>query len=372
MSARRAAWLALALGLADRRADAAPMGAGVEAIGVLSLESDRDSDFAAKTLTNALRQVVLDAPEYTLRDENVSLLLTALELKCPLGGGGMLPDEGAFDEACLRKVSKALGLRRFFWGYVTAGAGGTRVRLHFWQQGQPERTATLPYEPAARDRLAERLYRKLVTPERVGDLAVAGSFEGELWVDGRSAGAFAPGAELTLTAGEHTIEVHKGPRVVARTRARVVVGERAGATLEAVAPGPPAPPSKFNEPPPVTIRPKASAWPWVLGGVGGAGLASAGTFFLLWRGAQNDLEDACSPGKNCRDHKADIDRSRLYSTLSLVSLGVGLGASVGFSFALRARRPTTTATTSASAAPRLWGSVQPVGGGAAAFVTGSF
>ncbi|HEU4538756.1 MAG TPA: hypothetical protein VFS00_31770, partial [Polyangiaceae bacterium] len=256
MRARRAALIALALGLAGGRAGAAPMGVGVEAIGVLSLEADRDSDLAAKTLTNALRQVVLDAPEYTLRDENVSLLLTAIDLKCPLGAGGMLPDERVFDEACLRKVGKALGLRRFFWGYVTAGAGGTSVRLHFWQQGKGDRAATLPYEPALRDRVAARLYRKLVTPEKVGDVAVAGAFEGELVIDGEAAGPFAPGAELTLPAGEHRVEVRQGPRVVARARASVEAGRRVEARLEPVAaPAPVAPPRPVNEPPPVTIRP---------------------------------------------------------------------------------------------------------------------
>jgi hypothetical protein len=364
MSARRVALLALALGLADRHADAAPMGIGVEAVGVLSLEADRDSDLAAKTLTNVLRQIVLDAPEYTLRNENVSLLLTAIDLKCPLGGGGMLPDERAFDEACLRKVSKALGMRRFFWGYVTAGTGGASVRLHFWQLGQGDHAVTLPYEPSARERVAERLYRKLVTPEKVSDVTVDGAFLGELVVNGKPQGAYAPGAELTLPVGEHEVEVRQGPRVVARGRARVAVGgASARVTLEAVAaPVTAAPSGPVNEPPRVTIRPQASAWPWVLGGTAAVGLAGAGALWALRSNAKGDAEGQCV-GNVCPDSQRDaVERADRYGTFSAVSLGIGLASGAGLAaYLLTAKR-----------APSFVGTFAPLVGGAAASVGGRF
>ncbi|HEU4407808.1 MAG TPA: hypothetical protein VFS43_21265 [Polyangiaceae bacterium] len=219
------------------------MGVGVEAVSVLSLEADRSSDLAAKTLTNALRQTVLDEPEYTLDDENPSLILMARELKCPMGrSGGELPDERVLDDACLRKAGKFLGVSRFFWGYVTAGAGGAAVVwLHFWQRGQPDRVATLPYDAAARDRIAARLYRTLVTPEKVGDVALSGAAQGDLVVDGRGQGAYAPGVELTLSAGEHALKVRQGPRVVARANVRVESRGRAEARLEPVAEPAPSP-----------------------------------------------------------------------------------------------------------------------------------
>jgi hypothetical protein len=363
MSARRAALLALALGLAGRHADAAPMGVGVEAVGVLSLEADRDSDLAAKTLTNVLRQAVLDAPEYTLRDDNVSLLLTAIDVKCPLGGRGMLPDERAFDEACLRKVSKALGMGRFFWGYVTNHAGSTRVSLHFWQQGQGDRAVALPYDAAERERLAGRLYRKLVTPEKVGDVVVAGAFQGELVVDDKAQGAYAPGAELTLPAGEHDVEVRQGPRVVARGRARVAARGQAEVTLEAVAASATtAPIGPVNEPPRVTIRPKASAWPWVLGGTAAVGLAGAGVFWGLRSGEASDLSKACVE-KLCPEREGDtVDRARTWTALSAVSLGVGVAAGIGLAaYLLTPRR-----------APPVAGIVVPLPGGVAASLSGAF
>jgi hypothetical protein len=365
VSARRAASIVLAMGLAGSRALAAPMGAGVEAVGVLSLEADRASDLAAKTMSNALRQAVLDAPEYTLHGENSSLIVTAVELKCPLGKGGLLPDERVFDDACLRKVGKFLGLRRFFWGYVTTARGDdTIVRLHFWQQGQPDRVTALPYDAAARDRIAMRLYRKLVTPEKVGDLALSGAAQGELVVDGQSQGSYAPGVELTLFAGEHAVEVRQGPRVVARASARVEPGGRAEAKLEPVAEPAPSPPSRLpTESSPIVVRPKASAWPWALGGAAAAGLAGAGVFWALRSGVRSDLERGCFEG-NCPEYRDDdLRRGELYSTLAGVSLGVGLAAGAGLAaYLLTPRR----------ARPMAGVVVVPTPGGGVAGLAGAF
>jgi hypothetical protein len=364
----RAAWLALAFALIGRQAPAAPMGVGVEAISVLSLDADRSNDLAAKTLTNALRQTVLDEPEYTLDDENPSLILMARDLKCPMGNsGGALPDERVFDDACLRKVSKFLGVARFFWGYVTAGAGGGAVaRLHFWQRGQPDRVASLPYDAAARDRIAVRLYRKLVTPEKVGDVALTGAPPGELVVDGRAQGSYAPGVELTLTAGEHAIEVRQGLRVVARASARIAVGARAEVQLKAVDEPVATPPSRLpTEPPPVVIRRKASAWPWVLGGAAAAGFVGAGVSWSLRSAERADLERACRDHDCPPGQEGAADRIDRYRTLTAISLGVGVGFTAGAGLAAYllapGRRP-----------PPVSGAIVPIAGGMAASVAGSF
>lgn len=361
--------VALVVALTAAPARSAPMGSGVEPATVLAFEVDvragPELDLAAKSLTNALRQAVLDSPEYTLGGQSPALFLVARDAGCRLNvAPGRAIDERTFDEACLRKVGKRLETRRFFWGFLAVEGGQPVARLHLWQQGEPDRVASLPHDPPARDRIAERLYRKLVTPDRVGDVAVSGTFEGELVVDEKAAGSYANGAELTLPDGEHTFEVRQGPRVVARAKVRVAPRGRVDAVLAPVvepAPSPHVPP--FTEPPAVVVRPRASAWPWVLGGTAAAGLAGAGVFWALRTSERADLERVCY-GRDCPPTRESTgDRVNLYRTLSAVSLGVGVVAGAGLAAYLLTpgKRP-----------PPVSGAIVPIVGGAAAGVAGSF
>ncbi len=366
---RASRFAAFALALSASPALGAPIDAGVEPATVLAFQADAmtdaELDFAAKSLTNALRQTVLDSPEYTLGGQSPTLYAVAYDINCSLRVARGRPiDERTFDEACLRKVGKHLETRRFFWGFLAVEGGRPVVRLHLWQQGERDRVASLPYDPSARDRIAERLYRKLVTPEKVGDLALVGAAEGELVVDGKAAGPYAPGVELTLIAGEHAIEVRQGPRVVARASARVAVRERAEVQLKAVAEPVTAPPSRLpTEPPPVVIRPRPSAWPWVLGGTAGAGLAGAGVFWALHQRERNDLERICR-GHDCPpDQEGAADQINRYLTLSAISLGVGVAAGAGLATYLLAPGRRT---------PPVSGAIIPIAGGMAASVAGSF
>jgi hypothetical protein len=355
----------LALVLAATPALAAPMGPGVEPVAVLLLEADPGQDLAAKTLTNALRQRVLDSAEYTLNGASPPLIATAYEVKCPLKGlKHPLTEatEKVFDAPCLRRVGAELGARRFFWGLVYAEGATSFVRLHFWQDGQLDRVTTLPYD-AQRDRLADRLYRKLVTPNAVGDVKLAGGPAGELFVDGQPAGAYVAGVELTLATGEHLLEVRDGPRVLARGRARIEPKGHSEAIMMPVAEAaPPLSQSPSHDPPPITVRPKASAWPWVLGGVGVAGLAGAGVFYALRSGELRDLERSCY-GRACiPDQQGAVDRAGRYGTLSVASLGVGFAASAGLvTYLVMAKRE-----------PRVMGGFLPVAGGAAVSLGGRF
>ncbi|HEU4534338.1 MAG TPA: hypothetical protein VFS00_09480 [Polyangiaceae bacterium] len=299
---RASRFAAFALALSASPARGAPVQAGVEPVTVLAFQvdamADAELDRAAKSLTNALRQAVLDAPEYTLGGQSPTIYAAAYDAKCPLKvAPGRPVNESTFDEACLRKVGRSLGAKRFLWGFLSPGDGQRPVaRLHLWQEGRPGRSVSLPYDPAARDRVVERLYRKLVTPERVGDVALAGAVEGELVVDGNAAGPYAPGVELTLPAGEHAVEVRQGSRVVARTSARVEAGARVEAQLEPVAqpPPPPAlPPSADPGALPV-VMPRG-AWKRTAGFVGlglGAALIGAGVLAGLRVRSLDDGLDA--------------------------------------------------------------------------------
>jgi hypothetical protein len=375
---RRAAWgLGAALLGAGAPAGAAPIGPGVETTAVLGLEADLSNDLGAKTLTNALRQQVLDSAEYTLSGESPPLALKAGEAKCSLKGLRRPLTEASdlsFDAACLGRLGAILGVRRYFWGHVYSEGSRPFVRLHLWREGEPDRAVTLPYDDAERERLAERLYRKLALPEKVGDVALtsAGPLEGELYVDGKARGALRPRVELTLLAGEHSFELRRDGKVVAEAKALVITGGWIDVRLDPAAPTPaPPPPVRVSDIPPVTKSRESSPWPWVFGGVAAAGLVGAGAFFALYRGEQGELGDACAPDKSCRGQQGAIDRSRLYSGLSLASLGVGVGAGVGWYFSLTSRPPAGVVESRARAG--LWGGVTPLaGGGAAALAGGRF
>jgi hypothetical protein len=356
--------LALAIALPPASASAAPMGPGVEPARVLSLEADVELEVVAKTMTNALRQRVLDAPEFALNALSETLVGAAYAAKCPIAKlrkPVVASNDRVFDATCLKRMSARLETKRFFWGLVYVEGTTTFIRLHFWQDGQ-DSVATLPYDEAKRERVAERLYRKLVTPDKVGDVTVSGLAEGELFVDGRATGPYASGDELTLSVGDRELEVRQGPRVVARGRASVTPGSRTEARLEAVAAPEPPPTQPFVIPPSIVVRPRASAWPWVLGSVSVAGFAGAGVFFALRQGVKSDLEKACFESDCLDDQRDDIRRGNLYSNLAAVSLGVGAAAGTGLViYLLTPRKP-----------PSVTGSVVPLAGGAAASLSGSF
>jgi hypothetical protein len=360
--------LALAIALTGAPASGAPMGPGVEPARVLSFHTDAELEVAAKAMVNALRQRVLDGREFALNSFSATLIEAAHEAKCSLKGLGRpvaAAHERAFDAACLKRMSARLDAKNFFWGLLYVEGGTTLVRLHFWRDGV-DRSATLPYDAAQRDQLADRLYRKLVTPNAVGDVKLTGGPAGELLVDGKPAGPYVDGTEITLETGEHLLDVRDGPRVLARGRTRIEPGGRSSATMMPVAEPPPAPATTtqapYHDPPPITVRPKASAWPWVLGGVGGAGLAGAGVFWGLRQGERSDLHRACDGAVCPKVQRNAIERGDRYTTLTAVSLGIGVAAGAGLAvYLLTPRRP-----------PRVSGAVVPLAGGAAAVFGGSF
>ncbi|MCU0686512.1 MAG: hypothetical protein MUF34_30410 [Polyangiaceae bacterium] len=353
---------------------AAPAELSVETV-VLGLEAETMNESAARALTNALRQQVLASEDSALRGESPPLVVKAGEARCPLKRLRRPLREASdrvFDAPCLRRLGTLLGARRFFWGHLYNDAGRAIIKLHLWREDEPDRVATLPYETGAQDRLAERLFRKLSSPDKMGDVAITTRtpLEGDLYVDGKLVGVFGPRNELTLPGGEHAFEVRRGSKVVARAKTRVVEHRTTEVRLDAVVEAPP----PRTAPRVVEVRPAAASgravWPWVAGGVGVAGLVGAGAFFALYRGEQGDLGDACAPDKSCRGQQETIDRSKLYSTLSLVSLGVGVGAGAGAYFLWRASRREPS---SALATPPVWVGLAPLGhGGAAAFAIGRF
>lgn len=70
---------------------------------------------------------------------------------------------------------------------------------------------------------------------------------------------------------------------------------------------------------------KSSALPWIIGGVGAASLVGSGVFYILRSGAKSDLDSGCRADGVCPKSLEDTQsKGELYSTLSLVTLGVGV------------------------------------------------
>ena len=69
---------------------------------------------------------------------------------------------------------------------------------------------------------------------------------------------------------------------------------------------------------------KSSALPWIIGGVGAASLIGSGVFYHLRSSAQSDLDSGCR-GDVCPKSLEDTQsKGELYTTLSMVTLGVGV------------------------------------------------
>ncbi len=352
----------------------APVGKGVMVV-VLGLESEDAHDVAAQTLTNELRQVVVESSEHTLSLSNPALIFAAGGVKCDLGPFARRygPDsDRGIDGGCERSMATRLGAKQMLWGHLYEAGGALRVKVHYFREGTPDRIETLAYDASAPKRVARRLYLKLTAPEAVGDVRVTGDESlgsAELFVDGKAEGPFAPGLDLTLPPGDHAIEARREGKALARAKARVTARQAVDVRLEAVEAvrSNVNPFEGFRNPPPIDTTPRG-AWKRPAGfvalGVGAAGVLGAGAFFALRRGEESDLDDLCRGRAGCpAEAREALDRSNRWATLSLVSFGIGAaGVGVGAFLLLTAPRSNAAAST-----VRL-GAV-PVAGGALTTLT---
>jgi hypothetical protein len=288
--ARCLAWLAALL-------PAAALGApppGAPVVQIVELY-EPDIDPRAQALTNALRDVVFDAGEFDLNTRTNLLLQLAVEAKCDTKAFGPELAEASdrgMTKPCLERIGKRIGAKAFFWGFLFKGEGGRgMVKLHLWQKGE-DRAVALPYDDNRR-RLAERLYRHLTQPGKVGDVrlvAEGGARRGELVVNGRPAGPFeGADVELTVPVGELVAEVRSGDKLLAQGRGQVAASGLATVRLEPVAePTPPPETPRFDLAPGAgatrSTEGPSNTWQRPVGWTGvaaGAALIGVGVFGTL-------------------------------------------------------------------------------------------
>lgn len=367
-------------------ASAAPPASRYESLHVLELAYQDDRE-VARALTEALRQRVHVSRDYALGDSDLSLKVAA----APCQRGPLFDREGAPREptpACLGQVGGALQDKLqarkppFLWGHLARDAAGVRrVQLHLWREGQVDAKVEYAVEAmptGARavplEDVAEWLLRRLVDGEaRTGRVRVrsVGALEGDLYANGEERGRLEAGGsrELVLAPGVHALEVRRGERVVARAQALARAGDEPppvqqlavpATTLTARAPLPPA----RSAPPP-----ERTAWPWVFGGIGAAGLATAGLLFGLRQGAEGELDQACDVWCHSRE-RATVERSNRLGSGALLALSSGVaGLAAGvtlWAFESQSGAPRTGASW------RVRSTVGALGGGAGLGFQGHF
>jgi hypothetical protein len=209
--------------------------------------------------------------------------------------------------------------------------------------------------------LERRLSRLRV---RVDD-AAAGLADLAIEVDGRPWPRAAWNQETPLDPGHHDVAARASSRAPfaagvelgAAADRRDVVVRLAPLAAAPVAPIPPAPPAAPKPPPPEPVAPLAprappapppsqgrSAGPWILGGVGVAGLAAGAVLGGLAMSRWGDAKARC-PARECTD-PAGVDASRAATNLatgSTVAFGVGVaGAAAALGWLWLAPKPAPT------------------------------
>jgi hypothetical protein len=190
------------------------------------------------------------------------------------------------------------------------------------QQGIPEIGAITQ----ARQALEARIPKLVIQRGKGAEVA-------RVELDGVELGEAQIGKPVAVDPGPHTIVAKlPGDRQVQQA---ATVKESETATVELTAPAEGAPAQPVSTPASApggstttadtgTSGPRHSVLPWIVGGVGVAGLAGAGVFFGLRKGAESDLDKVCR-GNVCPKSLEDTqNKGQLYTTLSMVSLGVGV------------------------------------------------
>lgn len=364
---------------------------------VLHMAASQPYPYEAIKLTKALESRVSNLPSARLVNANIALFEALDTAKCGTlfvermlgrgaGRGSPLDAEAGnlIDAACQKKIAAVLSTppaERYMWGWLyTASDGRPAVSMNLWQKGASPLHVTLPYDPSSPERTAERVVLRLLEADRVGDVKLVSTrpLRGQLYVDDVAQGDYTPEhAEMTLVAGEHVFEVRQEGRTRARGTSQVVAGKTAEVPLveqgeapparPAVGPGAPAAPPAQVQATPAERAP--SILPWVVGGVGAAGLVGAGVFFALRQNERADLRDVCAGSQCLPEEKTAIDRGNRYGAFALASLGVGIaGVGVATYLFLHER----TASPTAARGPRTAISVNPLVGGANVGLSGEF
>lgn len=153
-----------------------------------------------------------------------------------------------------------------------------------------------------------------------------------LAIDGAVVAQSLDGVAIRLDPGPHLLRLEAEGMSPVEQEVLLAQGEQArrveitlrSTTRDAapVATTPARPP--VASPLPVVETRSSSPWPWIVGGVGVASLATFGALQIVARGEHDDLQAGCGKTSSCPSDEVDALRTKFQ--LSAVALGVGVVA----------------------------------------------
>lgn len=214
-------------------------------------------------------------------------------------------------------------------GKLVIALGGYELALQEAEGMQPEFIAEVQ---GAIEQLKARIPKLVI---QRGDGAEAATIE----LDGVTLGSSSIGIETPVDPGPHTISARAPGR--AKYTETVNVSEQESKTLTVAleelpsdVPVAAADPGSGGDVKPAEGGPKYGIYPYVLGGVGVAGLAASGVFFAMNQSKVGELEKNCPDRTNCaKGDEAKYDSAKTDEMVAWVAGGLGL-ASLGTGVAL--------------------------------------
>ncbi len=173
-------------------------------IQVLAISSDNNFD-NAQALTIALKRAVTRAEAWSLAKGDFSLEVLTVAMGCPTP-----PDAG-----CQKKIADKVGTSHYIWGTLEVSGKEAIAQLHLWEGGSEKRSTTMRYASNLTDpsddtllEIAEGGFAELMGATQGVLVVVAGSVNGEVFVDGEKVGLIREGrTELTVSPGTHQVLV---------------------------------------------------------------------------------------------------------------------------------------------------------------------
>lgn len=238
----------------------------------------------------------------------------ALRLLREVGAVRMTPQVRYHIAVCEEKLGK-----------LVAALGGYELALADAEAMHPDFVAEVQ---ASVEDLRARI-PKLVIERGPGGEAAA------IELDGISLGASSIGVEVPVDPGPHTLMAKApGKRPFSET---VTVNEEESrtvtVTLASLGSDEPEATESGSVTPAAEEGPRYGVVPYVLGGVGAAGLVASGVFFALHRSSVSGLDERC-PNQDCSDlsgaerqqAQQDLDAARSREVVMWSTLGVGVAA----------------------------------------------
>jgi len=227
-------------------------------------------------------------------------------------------------------------------GKLVAALGGYELALADADQVHPDFIAEVQ---ASIEDLRGRIPKLLIERGSGGEAAI-------IELDGVALGSSSIGVDVPVDPGPHTLSARApGRRPFSET---ITIAEEETLTvsvslesLESDAPAP-ALPADPADPGADGAEPRYGVLPYVLGGVGAAGVIASGVFFVLHKNSVGGLEDRC-PNHDCsalpateRERaRGDYDTARTQEVVMWTTLGVGAAAlGAGVALYLLDRSPT--------------------------------